>query len=27
VLAKLEGQDLPEQLPPPTVAKVDNPFN
>lgn len=27
VLAKLEAQDLPEQLPPPTVSKVANPFN
>jgi hypothetical protein len=27
VLAKLEGQDLPEQLPPPTVTKVANPFS
>lgn len=27
VLAKLEAQTLPEQLPPPTVTKVANPFN
>lgn len=27
VVAKLEGQTLPEQLPPPTVTKVANPFN
>jgi len=27
VVDKLAGQDLPDQLPPPVVAKVDNPFN
>lgn len=27
VLAKLEGQSLPERLPPPDVKNVANPFN
>jgi hypothetical protein len=27
VLAQLESQDLPDQLPPPPVTKVTNPFN
>ena len=27
VLGKLEGQDLPERLPPPDVTQVANPFN
>ena len=27
VVAKLEGQDLPERLPPPDVQQVENPFN
>ncbi|MFC3457848.1 hypothetical protein [Massilia haematophila] len=27
VVGKLEGQDLPERLPPPDVQQVDNPFN
>lgn len=27
VLAKLEGQDLPERLPPPDVQSVANPFS
>jgi hypothetical protein len=27
VVARLEGQELPERLPPPDVQKVANPFN
>lgn len=27
VVATLEGQELPERLPPPDVKHVDNPFN
>jgi hypothetical protein len=27
VVAKLEGQELPERLPPPDVQNVANPFN
>ncbi|WP_313705573.1 hypothetical protein [Massilia sp.] len=27
VVGKLEGQALPERLPPPDVQQVDNPFN
>lgn len=27
VVAKLEGQPLPDRLPPPDVKSVDNPFN
>lgn len=27
VVGKLEGQDLPERLPPPDVQQVENPFN
>jgi hypothetical protein len=26
VVATLEGKDLPDQLPPPRIEKVDNPF-
>jgi hypothetical protein len=27
VVGKLEGQALPERLPPPDVQQIDNPFN
>jgi len=27
IVGKMEGQDLPEQLPPPDVEHVPNPFN
>ena len=27
VVARLDGQDLPEQLPPPAVQQVENPFS
>jgi hypothetical protein len=26
IVASLEGRDLPDQLPPPKIEKVDNPF-
>lgn len=27
IVGKMEGQDLPDELPPPAVQQVENPFN